>query len=228
MAGAHLARRITGLGAVVKPLSSGEQVGTMHERGPPPSPNAECFHVDPSFRPDRTDRARHRRHLRHRVCAGARPRRGRRDSGHQRPRRRRSSHARSPTLRGEGSRIEGARFDVTQEAEIGAEIARIEAEIGPIDILVNNAGIQRRGPLLEMDPATWDEVIRTNLTRRVPRRPDGGARHGCRAGAARSSTSARLRARSPARRSPPTSRPRARSSSSPAQCASSGRVRTSR
>ncbi len=66
-------------------------------------------------------------------------------------------------LRGEGLRIEGARFDVTQEAEIGPEIARIEAEIGPIDILVNNAGIQRRGPLLEMDPATWDEVIRTNL-----------------------------------------------------------------
>jgi len=66
-------------------------------------------------------------------------------------------------LRGEGLRIEGARFDVTEEAEIGPEIARIEAEIGPIDILVNNAGIQRRGPLLAMEPAIWDEVIRTNL-----------------------------------------------------------------
>jgi gluconate 5-dehydrogenase len=43
-------------------------------------------------------------------------------------------------------------------------VERIEAEIGPIDILVNNAGIQRRAPMLEMDPATFEEVVRTNLT----------------------------------------------------------------
>jgi gluconate 5-dehydrogenase len=58
----------------------------------------------------------------------------------------------------------GARFDCTAEGEVADGIAGIEAEIGPIDILVNNAGIQRRAPLLEMDLATWDEVVRTNLT----------------------------------------------------------------
>jgi len=58
----------------------------------------------------------------------------------------------------------GSRFDVTDEAAVEAEVARIEAEIGPIDILINNAGIQRRAPLLDMSAETFDEVMRTNLT----------------------------------------------------------------
>ncbi|HEY8382026.1 MAG TPA: SDR family oxidoreductase [Microvirga sp.] len=57
----------------------------------------------------------------------------------------------------------GSRFDVTAEAAVEAEVARIEAEIGPIDILINNAGIQRRAPLLDMSAETFDEVMRTNL-----------------------------------------------------------------
>jgi gluconate 5-dehydrogenase len=67
-------------------------------------------------------------------------------------------------LRSEGLRVHGSRFDCTLGDEIAPEIARIEREVGPIDILINNAGIQRRAPLLEIDPTVWDEVIRTNLT----------------------------------------------------------------
>ena len=67
-------------------------------------------------------------------------------------------------FRTEGLKASGSRFDVTQADEVAAEVERIEAEVGPIDILVNNAGIQRRAPLLEMDPAVFDEVMRTNLT----------------------------------------------------------------
>lgn len=67
-------------------------------------------------------------------------------------------------LRSEGLRADGSRFDCTLRDEIVPEIARIEREVGPIDILINNAGIQRRAPLLEVDPTVWDEVIRTNLT----------------------------------------------------------------
>jgi gluconate 5-dehydrogenase len=67
-------------------------------------------------------------------------------------------------LRAEGLAVHGAIFDVTNRDEIDREVARIETAIGPIDILVNNAGIQRRGPLLALDPAVWDDVIRTNLT----------------------------------------------------------------
>jgi gluconate 5-dehydrogenase len=68
------------------------------------------------------------------------------------------------TLAALGLKAHGSRFDVAVADEIAAEVARIEGEIGAIDILVNNAGIQRRAPLLDLDPAIWDEVIRTNLT----------------------------------------------------------------
>ncbi len=67
-------------------------------------------------------------------------------------------------LRGQGLTVHGTVFDVTARDAIEREVARIEAEIGAIDILINNAGIQRRAPLLDMDPGDWDEVIRTNLT----------------------------------------------------------------
>jgi gluconate 5-dehydrogenase len=56
------------------------------------------------------------------------------------------------------------RFDVTSEAEVNGAVAEIEREVGPIDILVNNAGIQRRAPIAEMSLATWEEVLRHNLT----------------------------------------------------------------
>ena len=68
------------------------------------------------------------------------------------------------SLKAEGLAVSGSRFDVTAAAQIEPALARIEADVGPLDILVNNAGIQRRGPLLDMDLATFEEVIRTNLT----------------------------------------------------------------
>ncbi|HEV2557730.1 MAG TPA: glucose 1-dehydrogenase [Microvirga sp.] len=67
-------------------------------------------------------------------------------------------------LRAEGLAAHGLSFDVSRPEDVEAGVARIEAEIGAIDILVNNAGIQRRAPLLEVDQALWDEVIRTNVT----------------------------------------------------------------
>jgi NAD(P)-dependent dehydrogenase (short-subunit alcohol dehydrogenase family) len=33
-----------------------------------------------------------------------------------------------------------------------------------VDALVNNAGRTQVGPFLEIDPATWDDVLRTDLT----------------------------------------------------------------
>jgi gluconate 5-dehydrogenase len=66
-------------------------------------------------------------------------------------------------LRAAGAEACGAAFDVTAPAEVGAAVARIEAEFGPIDILVNNAGIQRRGPLEDYPEETWRELMRANL-----------------------------------------------------------------
>lgn len=56
------------------------------------------------------------------------------------------------------------RFDVTNEDEVEAAVANIEAKVGPIDVLVNNAGVIRRIPMLEMPLDEWEFVIRTDLT----------------------------------------------------------------
>lgn len=63
-----------------------------------------------------------------------------------------------------GGRAWGYPFDVTDPQAVGATVARIEAEIGPIDVLINNAGIQRRSPLAQMTLDDWETVLRTNLT----------------------------------------------------------------
>ena len=67
-------------------------------------------------------------------------------------------------IRSDGLSAHGRCFDVSDRAAARTAIEVIEANVGPVDILVNNAGIQRRAPLLEVDAATWDAVIETNLT----------------------------------------------------------------
>ncbi len=67
-------------------------------------------------------------------------------------------------IREAGGQAVGYPFDVTDPDAVRAQVARIEAEVGPIAVLVNNAGIQRRAPLAEMSLAAWDAVLRTNLT----------------------------------------------------------------
>ncbi|SNR47980.1 gluconate 5-dehydrogenase [Flavobacterium sp. ov086] len=55
-------------------------------------------------------------------------------------------------------------FDVTDEAAVIAAINKIEAEVGPIDILINNAGIIKRTPIIEMEVADFEAVIKVDLT----------------------------------------------------------------
>ncbi|MEW9805549.1 SDR family oxidoreductase [Mesorhizobium marinum] len=68
------------------------------------------------------------------------------------------------TLRGEGHDVEAAVFDVVDAAAVGAEIDRIERELGPIDIVVNNAGVQFRKPLDEFPDDKWQELLQVNVT----------------------------------------------------------------
>lgn len=63
----------------------------------------------------------------------------------------------------EGLGVAAARFDIADEEQIEAAVARIEAETGPLDILVNNAGINRRAPLEAFPTEGWREVMRVNL-----------------------------------------------------------------
>jgi gluconate 5-dehydrogenase len=67
-------------------------------------------------------------------------------------------------MRAAGHTVHEARFDVTNEPDILAAFAELDAKGVAIDILVNNAGIQFRRPMVELDTADWRRVIETNLT----------------------------------------------------------------
>jgi gluconate 5-dehydrogenase len=67
-------------------------------------------------------------------------------------------------MRSAGHTVHEARFDVTNEPDILAAFAELDAKGVAVDILVNNAGIQFRRPMVELDTADWRRVIETNLT----------------------------------------------------------------
>tara|TARA_R110002049_G_scaffold309212_1_gene518683 strand:- start:6716 stop:7510 length:795 start_codon:yes stop_codon:yes gene_type:complete len=62
-----------------------------------------------------------------------------------------------------GINAHGYLFDVTNEAKVIENIAKIESEVGNIDILVNNAGIIKRTPLEDMEVADFEQVIKVDL-----------------------------------------------------------------
>ena len=62
------------------------------------------------------------------------------------------------------ARVITAAFDVTDGDAVVDAVRSLESEHGPIDGLVNNAGVQHRVPLLDLEVADWDRVLRTNLT----------------------------------------------------------------
>lgn len=61
-------------------------------------------------------------------------------------------------------RITGCRCDVGRWSDVEAFYAFVDGELGGVDILVNNAGVGRFGPVGQLNPQDWDEVIRTNLS----------------------------------------------------------------
>lgn len=65
--------------------------------------------------------------------------------------------------REKGIDARGYLCDVTDEAQVGAMVKAIEAELGTIDILVNNAGIIKRIPMTEMKAEEFRQVIDIDL-----------------------------------------------------------------
>ncbi|WP_114968109.1 SDR family oxidoreductase [Rhodoferax ferrireducens] len=63
-----------------------------------------------------------------------------------------------------GLQVEGAAFDVADEAAVEAAFAGFDQRAIAIDILINNAGIQHRQPMVDLALADWHRVINTNLT----------------------------------------------------------------
>lgn len=70
--------------------------------------------------------------------------------------------ARDPaTLAGAGE--VAVAMDVTSVASIRAGIAQAATALDGLDLLVNNAGVERVAPSLDVDEATWDLIVDTNL-----------------------------------------------------------------
>lgn len=63
-----------------------------------------------------------------------------------------------------GVPVAAAPFDVSDLSLHDAELARIEAELGPLTTLVNNAGVGvlKRGDLLEVTEESWDRCLTIN------------------------------------------------------------------
>ena len=65
-----------------------------------------------------------------------------------------------------GGRAQALCFDVTDPAAVGAGVARLEGQLGPVDVLVNNAGVPAGMALAQfrdMPPERWARYVDLNL-----------------------------------------------------------------
>jgi 3-oxoacyl-[acyl-carrier protein] reductase len=63
-----------------------------------------------------------------------------------------------------GGKAEVVPCDVTSLQSVEAAVKQVKAAFGRVDILVNNAGIRGfGGPLHELAPEAWDQILNTNL-----------------------------------------------------------------
>jgi 2-deoxy-D-gluconate 3-dehydrogenase len=77
--------------------------------------------------------------------------------------------ARRPALNAQvveslGALAAGFELDVSDEGSVERALAGTVERFGRLDILVNNAGVGQRASVMELDRATWQHVIDTNLT----------------------------------------------------------------
>ena len=79
----------------------------------------------------------------------------------------RSADAAQRTLeRVRAAGAEGGCFpaDIADGGQAERLVEQVIDRFGRVDGLVNNAGLTQVGPFLEIDPAEWEEIIRTDLT----------------------------------------------------------------
>jgi NAD(P)-dependent dehydrogenase (short-subunit alcohol dehydrogenase family) len=70
------------------------------------------------------------------------------------------------TLRDGGIDVAAAAVDLDRDDAPDVLVETAVERLGGLHVLVNNAAVNRRGPILEMDPASWDWIMRLDL--RVP------------------------------------------------------------
>lgn len=55
------------------------------------------------------------------------------------------------------------KMDVTSESEVDAGVAQLDDTWGGLDVLVSNAGIQHIAPIVDLDYAAWQRVMKIHL-----------------------------------------------------------------
>lgn len=66
-------------------------------------------------------------------------------------------------VEGKGRKAILVKGDIGDEDQVKKIIDATVKEFGNIDILVNNAGVEHVAPIEEVDYATWDRVMKTNI-----------------------------------------------------------------
>ena len=60
-------------------------------------------------------------------------------------------------------RVVSIAMDVTSVGQVRSGVAQAAEALGGLDLLVNNAGVEQVAPALEVEEATWDRILDTNL-----------------------------------------------------------------
>ena len=63
-----------------------------------------------------------------------------------------------------GGRAAVSRLDLLELGDVPGVVDELAEELGGLDVFVNNAGTGASTPFLELDLATWQQVLETNLT----------------------------------------------------------------
>jgi len=66
-------------------------------------------------------------------------------------------------LAGYNVKISTVTADVSNIESVNNAVAKVQSDLGFIDILINNAGIGKFAKFLEMEPESWEEIIKINL-----------------------------------------------------------------
>ena len=53
--------------------------------------------------------------------------------------------------------------DVGVEAQVAEMVSQVYSNWGKVDILINNPGIRQTGPVYEIAPDVWDDILTANL-----------------------------------------------------------------
>ncbi|WP_334183765.1 SDR family NAD(P)-dependent oxidoreductase [Novosphingobium sp.] len=66
-------------------------------------------------------------------------------------------------IRAEGGQAVAVEASIADRSQVGAALAQIRSQLGPITVLVNNAGITDTTPFLEISDERWDQIYTVNV-----------------------------------------------------------------